>query len=109
MIDHQSTGHTLAGHEPNGVVVGEGANFTMILSFQSTCDFHHKFGDVSFILLTLLIVSLTCSYFNISFNLVLVNLSLFVVFFLLFLSLLQLILVVYAKLDTRQWRKACET
>ena len=72
----------------------------MILSFQSTCD-------LSFILLTLLIVSSTCSYFNISFSLVLVNLSLFVVLFVLFL--LQLLLVVYAKLDTRQWMKACET
>ena len=89
------------GNESNGVVAEEGANFTVILSFQSTCDLHHQFGDFSFILLTLLIISSTCSYFNISFNLVLVNLSLFVVFFLLFLSLLQLILVVYAKLDTR--------
>ena len=53
----------------------------MILSFQSTCDFHHKFSDSSFILLTLLIISFTCSYSNISFNLVLVNLSLFVVLF----------------------------
>ena len=35
----------------------------------------------SFILLTLLIVSFTCSYSNIFFNLVLVNLSLFVVLF----------------------------
>ena len=52
----------------------------MIL-FQRTCDFHHKFGDFSFILLTLLIVSFTCLSFNISFNLVLVNLSLFVVLF----------------------------
>ena len=69
------------GTKSNGVVAGEGANFTIILSFQSTCDLHHKFGDFSFILLTLLIVSSTCSYFNISFNLVLVNLSLFVVLF----------------------------
>ena len=52
----------------------------MIL-FHITCDFHHKFGDFSFILLTLLIVFFTCSYSNISFNLVLVNLSLFVVLF----------------------------
>ena len=66
--------------QSNGVVAGEGANFTVIL-FQSTCDFHHKFGDFSFILLTLLIVSFTCPYSNIPFNLVLVNLSLFVVLF----------------------------
>ena len=82
----------------------------MILYFQSTCDLYHKFGDFSFILLTLLIISSTGSYFNISFKLVLVNLSLFVVLFsFVSLCLLQLILVVYAKLDTRQWRKACET
>ena len=48
------------GMQSNGVVAGEGANCTVIL-FQSTCDFHHKFGDLSFILLTLLIVSFTCS------------------------------------------------
>ena len=76
----------------------------MIL-FHITCDFHHKFDDFSFILLTLLIVSFTCPYSNISFNLVSVNLGLFVVLFsfgfLLFVFLLQLILVVYAKLDTR--------
>ena len=46
--------------QSNGTVTGEGANFIVIL-FQSTCDFHHKFGDLSFILLTLLIVSFTCS------------------------------------------------
>ena len=86
----------------NGVVAGEGANFGVISSFQSICDFHHKFGDFSFILLTLLIVSSTYSYFNISFNLVLVNLSLFLVLFsFVSLFLLQLILVVYAKLGTR--------
>ena len=39
--------------ESNGVVAGEGANFTLIL-FQSTCDFHHKFGNFSFILLILI-------------------------------------------------------
>ena len=61
-----------------------------------------------FILLTLLIVSSTYSYFNISFNLVLVNLSLFVVLVsFVSLFLLQLILVVYSKVDTRLWRKAC--
>ena len=85
----------------NGAVAGEGANCTVIL-FQSTFDFHHKFGDFSFILLTLLIVYSTCLNFNISFNLVLVNLSLFVVLFsFVSLFLLQLILVVYAKLDMR--------
>ena len=93
---------TPIGNKSNGVVAGEGANFTVILSFQSTCDFHHNFGDFSFILLTLLIVSSTCSYFSISFNVVLVNLSLFVVLFsFVSLFLLQLILVVYAKLDMR--------
>ena len=66
--------------QSNGVVAGEGANFTVIL-FQSTCDFHHKFGDFSFILLTFLIVSFTCSYSSISFNLVLVNFRVFVVLF----------------------------
>ena len=60
--------------------IGEGANFTVIL-FHSTCNFHHKFGDFSFILLTLLIVFFPCLYSNISFNLVLVKLSLFVVLF----------------------------
>ena len=98
------------GTKSNGAVAGEGANFTVILFFQSICDLHHKFSDFSFISLTLLIVSSTCSYFSISFNLVLVNLSLFVVLFsFVSLFLLQLILVVYAKLDMRQWRKACET
>ena len=56
----------------------------MIL-FQRTCDFHHKFGDFSFTLLTLLIVSFTCSYSNISFNLVLVNRTLFGSFVFVFL------------------------
>ena len=69
------------GTKLNGAIAGDGANFTVISSFHSTCDFHHKFGDFSFILLTLLIVSSTCSYFNISFNLVLVSLSLFIVLF----------------------------
>ena len=82
----------------------------MIL-FQFTCGFHHKFGEFSVIILTLLVVSFTRLYSSIAFNLVLVNLSLFVVLFffvfLCFCFLLQLILVVYAKLDTRQWRKAC--
>ena len=101
---------TPTGHKSNGIVVEEGANFTVILSFQCTCDDDHKFDDFSFILLTFLIISSICSYFNISFNLVLVNLSLCVVLFsFVSLFLLQLILVVYAKLDTRQWRKACET
>ena len=77
--EHESA-DTPSGNESNGAIAGEGANFTVIL-FQSTCDFHHKFGDFSFILLTLLIVSFTCSYSNSSFNLVLVNLSLFVVLF----------------------------
>ena len=76
------------GTESNGAVAGEGANFTVILYFQSTCDFHHKFGDFSFILLTHLIVSFTCSYFSIIFNLVLVNFSLFVVLFFFFLLFL---------------------
>ena len=78
----------------------------MIL-FQSTCDFHYKFGDSSFILLTLLIVSFTCSYSNISFNSILVNCSLFVVLFSFVFVFVTVELVVYAKLDTRQWRKAC--
>ena len=51
---------TPIGNESYGTIAGEGANFKVILSFQSTCDFHHKFGDFSFILLTLLIVSFTC-------------------------------------------------
>ena len=97
---HESA-DTPIGNESNSAITGESANFRAILC-QSTCDFHHKFGDFSFILLTLLIVSFTCSYSNISFNLVLVNLSLFVVLFsFVSLFLLQLILVVYAKLDMR--------
>ena len=53
----------------------------MIL-FQSTCDFHHKFGDFSFILLIFVFnCFFTCSYSNISFNKVLVHFSLFVVLF----------------------------
>ena len=88
----------------NGVVAREGANFRVILSFQSTCDLRHKFGDFSFILLTLLIVSSTCSYFNISFSLVLVNLSLFVVLFsFVSLCLLQLILINYIKKNAKIW------
>ena len=77
---------TPIGNKSNGVIAGEGANFKVILLFQSTCDLHHKFGDFSFILLTLLIVSSTCSYFNISFNLVLVNLSLFFFCFFVFVT-----------------------
>ena len=76
-------------NESNGTVAGEGANFRVILSFQSTCD-------LSFILLTLLIVSSTCSYFNISFNLVLVNLNLFVVLF----SFVLFYLFVFVIVDT---------
>ena len=102
LLSEDQTQGTPARHESNGAVAEESVNFTVILSFQSTCDLHHKFGDFSFILLTLLIVSSTYSYFNISFNLVLVNLSLFVVLVsFVSLFLLQLILVVYAKLDTR--------
>ena len=80
--------YTNWARKSNGTTSREGANFTVILSFQSACDFHHKFGDFHhkfgdffFILLTLLIVSSTCSYFNISFSLMLVNLSLFIVLF----------------------------
>ena len=51
---HESV-ETPIGNESNGVAAREGANFTVIL-FQRTCDFHHKFCDFSFILLTLLIV-----------------------------------------------------
>ncbi|RVW12868.1 hypothetical protein CK203_105693 [Vitis vinifera] len=36
-VEDQTQG-TLAGHESNGAVAGEGANFTVIL-FQRTCDF----------------------------------------------------------------------
>ena len=70
------------GMQSNGAIAWEGANFTVIL-FPSTCDFHHKFGDFSFILLIIifLIVSFTCSYSNISFNSVLVHFSLFIVLF----------------------------
>ena len=57
LLSKDQTQGTPAGHESNGVVAGEGANFTVIL-FQSTCDFHHKFGDFSFILLIFLIISL---------------------------------------------------
>ena len=83
MIEHQSIGHTPAGHsKSNGVVAGDGANFTVISSFQSTCDLHHKFDDFSFILLTLFNgFFFLVHIFSISFNLVLVNLSLFVVLF----------------------------
>ena len=58
-------------------------------------------------------VSFTRLYSSIAFNLVLINRTLFGSFvfvflcFCFFFSLLQLILVVYAKVDTRQWRKAC--
>ena len=77
----------------------------MIL-FQYTCGFHHKFGEFFFILLTLLVVSFTRLYSSIAFNLVLVNRTLFGSFVFVFLyfcffSLLQWILVVYAKVDTR--------
>ena len=52
----------------------------MIL-FQSTCDFHHKLGDFSFILLIFFNCVFTYSYSNISFNSALVHFSLFVVLF----------------------------
>ena len=50
---------TPAGHESNDAIAGESANFIVIL-FQCTFDFHHKFGNISFILLILIffIVSL---------------------------------------------------
>ena len=44
----------------------------MIL-FQCTCGFHHKFGEFSVILLTLLVVSFTRLYSSIAFNLVTVK------------------------------------
>ena len=78
----------------------------MIL-FQSTCGFHHKFGKFSVNILTLLVVSFTCSYSTIVFNLVLVKQTLFGSFvfcfplFLCFLFSYKLILVVYAKVDIR--------
>ena len=81
LLSEDQTHDTPIGNESNGAAAGESANFTVILSFQSTCDFHHKFGDVSFILLTLLIIYFTCSYSNISFNLILITLTLFVVLF----------------------------
>ena len=107
---HESV-ETPIGNESNGAVAREGANFILIL-FQGICGFHHKFGEFSLILLTLLVVSFTCLYSSIAFNLVLVIELFLVVLFLfssvfVFLSLLQLILVVYAKVDTRLWRKAC--
>ena len=49
---HEST-DTPTGDESNGAVVGEGVKFIVIL-FQSTCDFQHKFGNVSFALLILI-------------------------------------------------------
>ena len=66
----------------------------------------------SVILLTLLVVSFTRLYSSIVLNLVLVNRTLFGSFVFVFLyfcffSLLHLILVVYAKVDTRLGRKAC--
>ena len=74
------TGHepaeTPIGNESNGAVAGEGANFIVIL-FQYTCGFYHKFGEFSVILLTLLVVSFTRLYSSIAFNLVLVNRTLF--------------------------------
>ena len=103
------TGHepaeTPIGNESNGAVAGEGANFIVIL-FQYTCGFHHKFGEFSVILLALLVVSFTRLYSSITFNLVVVKRTLFgsFIFFVLlcFRSfLLQLILVVYAKVDMR--------
>ena len=56
----------------------------MIL-FQYTCGYHHKFGEVSLILLTLLVVSFTRLYSSIVFNLVLVNRTLFGSFVFVFL------------------------
>ncbi|RVX11226.1 hypothetical protein CK203_019786 [Vitis vinifera] len=40
---HESV-ETPIGHESNGAVAGEGVKFIVIL-FQSTCDFHHKFDS----------------------------------------------------------------
>ena len=80
---HESA-DTPIGHEPNGVVAREGANFILIL-FQGTCGFHHKFGEFSLILLTLLVFSFTCLYSSIVFNLVLVNRTLFGSFVFVFL------------------------
>ena len=48
-----------------------------MISFQCTCGFHHKFGEFSVILLTLLVVSFTRLYYSIAFNLVLVKRTLF--------------------------------
>ena len=79
LIEHQSIGHTPARHESNGAIAGDGANFTMISSFQSTCDFHHNFGDFSFILLTFFICFFflvhILSYLLIQFQLILVFLQ----------------------------------
>ena len=44
--EHKSA-ETPIGNESNGVIAREGANFKVILLFQSTCDLHHKFGDFS--------------------------------------------------------------
>ncbi|RVW82938.1 Retrovirus-related Pol polyprotein from transposon RE2 [Vitis vinifera] len=45
LAGHESA-ETPIGHESNGAVAGEGVKFIVIL-FQSTCDFHHKFGYLS--------------------------------------------------------------
>ena len=76
------------GHKSNGAVVGEGANFSVIL-FQRTCGFHHKFGEFFLHFTNSFSVSFTRSYSSITFNLVLVNPTLFgsFVFFPLFLFL----------------------
>ena len=56
----------------------------MIL-FQYTCGSHHKFGEFSLILLTLLVFSFTHLYSSIVLNLVLVNRTLFGSFVFVFL------------------------
>ena len=65
MNDPRAIGHksadTPTGHEPNGAVAGEGANFILIL-LHDTFGFHHKFGEFSLILLTLLVFSLLLVY-----------------------------------------------
>ncbi|RVW47649.1 hypothetical protein CK203_115956 [Vitis vinifera] len=42
-VGHESAG-TPIGHESNGAAAGEGVKF-IVIPFQSTCDFHHKFDS----------------------------------------------------------------
>ena len=82
LIDHQSTGHTPVGHEIKWrCCQGRCQRYSDIIFFRVLLIFIKSLVIFLSFYQLFLIVSCTCSYFSISFNLVLANLIHFVALF----------------------------